>query len=162
MTVTITGVREVDRRLANIEKRDARRIGRNAARAGASQVSKGIKSAAPIGETKGLKRSIGWRHAKNRRKAIQETKAGINVGKKVTDKNRSKYGGHLVMPKGDRTRKRIGGKFAYLDGDVDPTTGKIGSPLRFVAEGWQRAKGAALSAMKTKVREGFARLRRGK
>lgn len=82
MSVRITGVKKVDRRLKRLALKDAKRIGRAAINKGMTPVVKEIRKATPKGPTGTLKKAVGKRNKKNRRTGIQEAKVGYNVGLK--------------------------------------------------------------------------------
>lgn len=84
--VFITGDRELDRQLALLEKRDARRINRVGVNKGLAIIAKAIRRAAPVGKTRALKKDIGKRFARNRRSGEIEAKAGVGVGKKKVNR----------------------------------------------------------------------------
>ena len=117
MNVRVTGIKQLDRRLKKLAKKDARRIGRQAINKGLTVISKQIKSKTPKGPTGNLKKSVGKRNKKNKRKGIQEAKAGFNVGLK----NRKQKPGSKRKPKrraqhahlytiGTQSRKHKSGK----------------------------------------------------
>ena len=106
--VTFTGIKRLDHKLNRINKRDAGRIGRKAGRRGVSLLAKEIKSEAPVGKTRDLRRSTGSRFRKKRKQQVIEAKAGPNVAKK---KDKQTSYGHVV---------------AIKSGYVDRATAKVG------------------------------------
>ena len=91
--VNMTGVKEIDAVLDGLEKKTAKKIGRASINAGLGEMRKEIRKRAPVGKTQLLKKSIGNRFKRNKKKDLMEAKAGINVGKK---KGKRAPHGHLV------------------------------------------------------------------
>lgn len=90
----ITGVASVDRRLALLESKVARRIVRKSTTAGLKVVSDAIRAeikAAPISPQlkRSLARTVGRRFKKSRKTGQLEAKAGVAVGKKTKPLTRS-------------------------------------------------------------------------
>lgn len=81
LAVEIVGSQRLRNKLEKLAHKDIRRINRNALNKGMTVIQKGIKSEIPSG-SKDLKKSIGKRYRKNRRKGLMEAKVGAGVGKK--------------------------------------------------------------------------------
>ena len=143
----ITGDKRTDRRLARLESRDAKRIGRRVVTAGVRVMAKGIKAEVPIASTAGhsnksTKRAIGWRNKKNRRTNVQEAKAGGNVGKK---KGQRAPHIHLITI-GTRRRQTSSGA----------NRGRV-SGNDFVKRAARKTRGAMVAKMRQSARENIAR-----
>lgn len=82
MADLITGDKQLDRQLLKLATRDIKRIQRNAVNKALTVISKAIRNQAPVGKTRGLKKSIGKRFKRKKRTGEIEAKAGIHVGKK--------------------------------------------------------------------------------
>lgn len=82
MADLITGDKQLDRQLLKLATRDIKRIQRNAVNKALTVISKAIRNQAPVGTTRGLKKSIGKRFKRKKRTGEIEAKAGIQVGKK--------------------------------------------------------------------------------
>ncbi|MCC7423770.1 MAG: HK97 gp10 family phage protein, partial [Planctomycetaceae bacterium] len=114
---TITGDAQIDARLRHLSEKGAARAGRAAVNKGLKTIEKEIRSAAPEGETGGLKKAIGSRNKKRSRLNVAEAKTGIGVGKK---KGESAPHSHLVaLGTKSRKRKKIGGEFAEINPATD-------------------------------------------
>lgn len=145
MAAVITGDKALDRKLARLAGRDSGRARRAAAKAGITEIAKGIRSEVPVGPTKNLKKSIGGRVAKAKggpQKGVTEAKAGVNVGKK---RGKRAPHAHLVgLGTKERTRRKLGGKFAGVE---NPTAEQLGTGAMpaddFVRRGFDKASGAA-------------------
>ena len=65
---TITGDEEIDRRLIHLSQKGATRAARKSVNKGMKVIEKGIRAAAPVGKTQGLRKAVGT--AKRFRKKI--------------------------------------------------------------------------------------------
>lgn len=87
MTDAITGDRKLDRALQQLAQKEARKVSRRAVNKGLTVVARAVRQAVPPAKTPGhssrqIKKSVGSRNRRNRRKGLQEAKAGVGVGKK--------------------------------------------------------------------------------
>jgi len=97
VTVKWTGLKEVDEVLSVLERKTGKKIAAKAIRAGLTIMAREIRKRAPIGATKRLKKSISGRFRKTRDRMMMEGKAGINVGRKKSDKSSFAPHGHLYV-----------------------------------------------------------------
>jgi hypothetical protein len=84
-----------------------------------------IKKAAPVGKTGMLKKSIGSRFQRASKGRPVVAKAGVNVGKKKKKEINTKRAPHahlVALGTKARTRKRLGGKYAYITRPVTRST----------------------------------------
>lgn len=146
-TPVVTGIKELDAKLERLEKRDSRRVGRKALGKGLTVVARAIRKRAPVGKTKRLKKSVGSRQKKNRRKGIQEAKAGIGVGGR---RNKLAPHGHLV---GLGTGPRVTGDLSYR-GEMPANP--------FVRQGMTASKASSHSAIVAELRKGLEKAARRK
>lgn len=141
MTATVSGVRELKRRLDRLEKKDAKRIGRKAINRGLTIVARGVRAKAP---GRRIKKVVGKRNKRNRRKGIQEAKAGVGVAKKRDFSKSTAPHAHLVAA-GTANRKTTG-RGRYRSG---ANRGRV-KRNNFVARGARsRQSQAAAEMMKT-------------
>ena len=92
----ITGDRQLERALTRLADKSADRVASAAIRGGLGEIRKAQRKAAPVGETKALKESIGSRFEKKRGRSPKVTaKAGINVGKRKAGRTVAPHA-HLV------------------------------------------------------------------
>lgn len=143
--VSWTGIDEIDDKLQTLEKKSGKSVARSAINAGLAVLSRSIKKEAPVGATKRLKKSIGKRFKKNRRKDLMEAKAGINVAKKSA---RQAPHGHLVTlgTQHRQTNRKGGGE----------SRGKM--PVNdFVKRGTENAKPQVMPAMVQKAEQALER-----
>ena len=95
--IVVTGIAELDLALARLDDRTQRRIARPAISRGLTFLKRKIRKNAPVGPTGSLKKSIGTRFKKDRRKGMTSGKVGIDVGKKAKDQSEvNAPHGHLV------------------------------------------------------------------
>ncbi len=148
MQATITGIPELDRKLANLATKTAKKAARSALGKGMTVLVKSIKSAVPPATTEGhsnrdIKRSIGKKQKRQKQTGIVSAVVGIDVGKK---KASQKPQSHLIaLGTVERTRDHVGGKF---EGRVvsNRRTGKI-EGNDFVGAGYRAAAGEAINVM---------------
>lgn len=157
--IYMTGDKQVERMLRNMQTKDADRISKRCIRAQLNEGVKEVRKGAPRGETKALAKSVGARLERKRKTHEVVGKFGINVGKRskkaVASRGKTHRAphGHLVaLGTKLRTRKRIGGKFA---GITNPTaqqlrTGRM-NPNKFVSEGTARARPKMAAAAQRKA-----------
>lgn len=144
--IVMTGMKEFDNKLKDMETKAGNRIARATIGAGLTQLKKSIKAAAP----EWMKASIGARQGKNPRKGVYEAKAGVNVGKrtKKSARNWNAWVPVAVLGTMLRRRKSIGGKFSYITNPTQAqlSTGQI-KPHPIVKQGLAAAKGSMTTAM---------------
>ncbi len=151
--VTLTGFKEFDAKLRQFEAKAASRISRNTLGAGARLVQKEIKKeATPV-----LKPTIGMRNERGRKSGRIEAKVGVNVGKRSRTKAK-RWAPLMVLGSQPRTRKTIGGRFAYI---AKPTaaqlsTGRI-KENQIVRRGYSAAQGSLPSVMRKAFNKSLAR-----
>lgn len=178
--MVLTGVKEIERMLRRLSDKQGDRIAKATISAGLTVLTKEIRAAAPVGETKALRKSIGRRISSKTAKKY-EAKAGINVGKRTTESKRKpgtrilkrrnakqarRTGksalaphGHLValgtMP---RHRNNIGGKFGYL---ASPTQSQLSTGVmpanNFVKRATNSSRGKVKAAMAAAAKRGLER-----
>ena len=78
VVMSLTGDKALDKQLARIAAKEAKRIARQATRSGMAVVQKSLKAAAP---DKATRKSIGSRQ-KRQKGLLASAKVGINIGKK--------------------------------------------------------------------------------
>lgn len=175
VTMLTTGVEDLDANLKQLAGPVAQRISRAAIKAGAMEVAKYQRMAAPVGPTGNLRKSIGYR-ADRASNGLVRAKAGINVGKQpvrggtykaISTHTRQYWQGaphsHLVaLGTKSRTRQRIGGKFRYLEPNAYHTqpprsrsTGKMPANP-FIRQAAASAAGPAQYAIRNKIAAGIA------
>lgn len=88
MAKSITGVRELDRRLRRLDDKVARRLASAAVRSGLRLLVKEIKSGLPT-ELKEAKTAVGWRFKKSTTRDGKDAKVGFGVGKRSSEAKRS-------------------------------------------------------------------------
>lgn len=170
---SITGDKALDKKFKSLATKGARRAAVAAIRKGMTIAAKGIRKLAPVGPTKNLKKSIGSRIKKTKKTGTVEAKAGVNVGKKTQkqlDKAAARSGktakttknaphAHLVaLGTKARKRKRLGGKFAYLNPASDQQL-RTGTMPRndFVKQGWAASQSEAAAAIKSELAKQIAK-----
>lgn len=135
----ITGVPEINRKLRNLERKAARKVGRKAVNKGLTVLAKAIRSKAP----RKLRPIVGKRHKKNRNTKEMEAKAGVAVG--MSKKKKEKFGERwylFLQATGTRDRKtRRGGRRGRL---VAKT---------FVPEAFAASKSSVLAAMENTLKQ---------
>lgn len=154
MQATLTGVKEIDAVIRKLSSKDGEKIAKAAISGGLSELAKGIKSEAPVGPTKNLKKSIKGRFNKSKGGKFISAKAGPNVAKqKQTADGMNRRGraphSHLVaLGTQPRTRKKIGGKFSYI---TRPTNKQLSTGVMpanpFVRVGAAKAQSKILPRM---------------
>lgn len=125
----------------SLKESGCKRAARSGISAGMTVLVRAIRSAAPVGETGAVKRSIGRRIVKERGSDKITGKVGINVGKKTVARGKHAPHGHLVALGTGERRRTSGG-----------STGRMPAN-RFVSQATKAAHGRAQAAMKTKLRE---------
>ena len=145
-TPTITGDEQIDRRLIHLSQKGATRAARKAVNKGMKVIEKGIRAAAPVGKTQGLKKAVGSRNKRRRGAGISEAKIGIGVGKK---RGVAAPHAHLVaLGTANRFRKKVGGEFARFEEKPGSSKATGTTPANdFVKRGFQGAESAAASAV---------------
>lgn len=177
LSLSPSGIRQVDDRLLGFAVKDARKIQRSAVTAGLRVIAKAVKLEAPVGKTRRIKKAVGWRFKKFKRSGYLMAKVGSGVGKKKAQakevfyaasvaqgtpprfrRPNEKFKRHQDPNTGEwKARRRKGARATDKD---NPTlaTGKLG-PNPFVRRGYQRSKDSALSTMAQKTKEGIRKLR---
>lgn len=133
----ITGVPELNRRLKNLERKAARKVGRKAVNKGLGVLVKAIRAKAP----RKLRPIVGKRHKKNRNTKELEAKAGVGVG--MSAKKREKNGWYLFLQATgtkDRTTKR-GGRRGRL------------VAANFVPEAFAASQSSVMAAMENTLKQ---------
>lgn len=94
----LTGDKKLDRKLEQLGEKTRKRFTRSALGKGGTVIGRGIKSEAPVGKTKKLKKAIGKSTKKARNfksgEDFQGLRVGANVGKKAA---KSAPHAHLVI-----------------------------------------------------------------
>lgn len=159
----LTGDKELERTLKRLEDKVADRVAKSALGSGLTVMAKAIKQSAPVGNTGALKASVGKRNLRNRRKNIHEAKVGINVGK-VSKKQKAEGTAraphsHLVgLGTGPRTRKALGGKFAFIRNPTAQQLSAGSMPKNpFVKEAVRSAMGSVSVKMKSQAAKTLSR-----
>ena len=137
MSATITGDKALDRKLRSLGDKGARKAAASGIRAGLTVVARAIRSEIPP-HMKSIKKSIGSRFAKNRRKGIQEAKAGANVGKK---RPKQTPHAHLILAGTQERRTKAGRR-----------TGRVVA-IPAVRDGYAKSQGQATERIKQKMGE---------
>lgn len=111
----ISGIKELEETLKTLSTKGADAVAKAALGGELYVLKRNIKKAAPVGPTGNLAASVHSRFERSRRTGHVTAKAGPNVGKRTQRKRIHGPHAHLVaLGTKPRTRKRIGGKFAYL------------------------------------------------
>ncbi len=145
----LTGVKQLDRHLKNLERKTGNRIARGALSKGAQIGSKAVKKEIPSRQ-KSARKAIGWTVKKNKQK-VTEAKFGT-VGKRSASLKRGKKhsGGvgiskrnihWLILGTGERTQKKTGKSVGKMKG-VD-----------YVGRGAQKAKKAITQGIVQRSKE---------
>ena len=154
VSLTLTGVPELDAKLKKLETKAGNRIARNSLGAGARAVQKSIKNLA----SPKIKKSVGMRNEKGRKSARLETKVGINVGKRGGRTEFKRWAPLSVLGSVNRKRQKLGGKFAYVKNPTEEqlSTGQI-KASQIVKRGYAAAQGSMNAAMKKAFDRSLAR-----
>ena len=147
----ITGVPELEAALKGLSDRTADKVSRSAISAGLTLMRREIRKAAPKGPTGNLKKSIGKKFLKGKRGRAILAKAGVNVGKRKKGDDGGPLAPHahlVALGTEQRTRKRLGGKFAYIR---RPTKAQLSTGVMpsndFVSVGAMKAKAKLVPVM---------------
>jgi hypothetical protein len=160
VTAIVTGDRELDRRLAHLSDKGAKRAGRAAINAGLTVVAKAIRAAVPPVETPGHRKSsitkaVGSRNKKNRTTGVQEAKAGFGVGKK---RGRVAPHAHLLAlgtddrHTGSKRDRRRGATGRISTGAERAFRGRV-KPSRVVPRGYAASQSDAMKKIIQKLRQ---------
>lgn len=157
----ITGDVELEKTLAKLADKAADRVARSAIGAGLTVMKGAIKKAAPVGKTGMLKKSIGSRFQRASHGKPVVAKAGVNVGKKKKKEVNTKRAPHahlVALGTKARTRKRLGGKYAYIQ-DPSPAQLSTGSVTanEFVKFAASSARGRMAAKMKERAAKTLAK-----
>jgi HK97 gp10 family phage protein len=147
--VVMRGFPELIRKLNGLAQKGAQRAATGAIKKGMTVIARGMRSAAP---TPGLRKSIGKRFKRKRKDGTVQAKVGIDVGKK---RDQQVPEAHFVaLGTKQRIRKRIGGKFAYLEarpgGPRSRRTGRM-TANDFVGAGFAASASAATTRIITSL-----------
>ena len=151
---SVTGVKELDRKLSRLRESVQRKISKAAVRKGLSEGAKEVKKGIPS-QYKEARKAIGWTFRKDKRSGILTGKVGVAVGKK---KAKLREWGEKVTAK-----RRAEGKKGL---GVNPntlhwfTTGTSRAPQlfpRLAASGMRSAKGRIRAGMSDSFRKGIMR-----
>lgn len=144
--IVMRGFPELVRRLNELAQKGAQRAATGAIKKGMTIVARGMRSKA---HTPGLKKSIGKRFKRKRKDGTVTAKVGIDVGKK---RDQQVPEAHFVaLGTKPRIRKRIGGKFAYLEPNPrSRATGKM-TANDFVGAGFAASASAATTRIITSL-----------
>lgn len=153
----VTGVPELEAAMRHLSDKAADRVAKAALGGGGSYLARQIRKFAPK-RTGALRKSIRYRFIKGRGRQRVTAKVGVNVGKQKKDENgnfvsRSAPHAHLVaLGTVQRTRKTIGGKFAYIRHPTERqlNTGSV-RPQDFVKAGTAAATAGIIQAMKKRA-----------
>ncbi|HWL09553.1 MAG TPA: hypothetical protein VNQ76_14180 [Planctomicrobium sp.] len=143
------GGMELDKRLRQLADKDARRIGRNAVRAGLRVGAKDLRKEVPVGVTKAVKKSVGISLKKDRqnRAGYAVGKWGVNVGKKRTQM--AKHGFAVMAGTNEREQKTTG-----------RSTGAIRINRKITFDAALKSRPAVFAKIAEKTREGLAKLKK--
>lgn len=163
----LTGDKELERTLKTLADKAADRVAKGTLGAGLTVIAREMKRDAPVGKTGHLKSEIGKRNERNKRKGLYEAKAGIGVGKRKKPKSQKGQTqriagaphGHLVgLGTKPRTRKKLGGRFAYIK---NPTSQQLSTGTMpanpFVKRAYHAARSSAETAMQKRAAKALAR-----
>lgn len=102
--------------LVELTNTGARRLAKSIQAAGASELTKVIRSHAPVGKTKATRKAVGRRRFIDSKAGFLSTKTGINVGHRpAAEVTPHEPHAHLVgMGTKPRFRRRLGGKFRLI------------------------------------------------
>lgn len=166
MTSDLEGFEKLRSKLKTLGPRVEKKVCRRAIGRASTVIAQGIRSAAPVGDTKSIKKEVGKKV--NTKKPGQVTaKIGLGVGKKKRtkggDKKKSGYQphGHLIAAgtqnryTGTRTRKnRKGQTRSSKTGNKRAFRGRV-NPDQFVKRGTAASQGAAMTVMTDTLRQGI-------
>ena len=93
MSIKVEGMQELLRKLKQLDTRSGRKVLRKGTNAAAKPLVRAVKSAAPVGPTKNLRRSIGKKSKFYRTSTTDVAIIGPRIG---TSKDYRGYHGHLV------------------------------------------------------------------
>lgn len=165
----ITGDAELEKKLKGLSDKAADKIARSALSGAMWYTAKVMRRAAPVGATGDLQKSIGSRFEKGNKKNKPVAKVGINVGKqtkKRQQKTQAEIGriiraphGHLVaLGTKRRTRKTIGGRFAFLNpAKPEQLTTGVMPAEPFVKQAYEAARAGVTAAMTKRATKALAR-----
>lgn len=149
MSQVVTGDRKLDRQLAQLSGRAARRVNRNAVNAGLTVVAKAQRQEAPTGATRATRKSVGKRFKKSFKTQQHEAKAGIHVGKKKRRPDGSKG---QVAPHAHLTALQTQPRYTR--------TGAFRGAVQsndWIGRGHRKSQASALNRMTAKLAEGIAK-----
>lgn len=159
----ITGDKELEATLATLADKAADRVAKSALGAALTVAARAMKKAAPIGQTRTLRDSIGKRNERNKRNGIHTAKAGINVGKRKKKPDAGKVinapHAHLVaLGTQRRQRTKLGGLFA---GIKNPTQEQLSTGVMpsnpFIKRAYEASRAVARTAAQRRAAKALAR-----
>lgn len=158
-TLTFTGDKAIDAKLATLQTKVGARLARYALKAGVSKLASAIRKAAPVGPTGNLKKSVGSR-IEEKGRGVFVAKTGLNVGKRsVKRRGRMAPHSHLVaIGTQQRYRQSLGGRFAFVK---HPTSQQLSTGVMpanpFVKVAAAGAQSSAVAAMRKNVERNLAK-----
>lgn len=154
LVADIVGDKQLIRRLKRLEKKGQNAAARKALGKGMTVTANAMRQAAPVGEKKMVKKSIGKKLKKNKKTGLHESRVGINIGKKrrpkgtpITGKGASKFQSphaHLVAL---GTKPRVHKKTGKSVGSVPPNP--------FVKRAFAATRAKAMRTVKKWLRIGI-------
>ena len=115
MSDLLTGVEQLTAKLDDLQAgKTTKKVARAGLNAGLAVVASVQRTSSPVGKTRQLKKAHGKRLKKNRRSGVYEAKAGVNVGKRGS--NRAPHG-HLVALPTKLRRTRSGASRGRMPGN---------------------------------------------
>jgi hypothetical protein len=152
--IRMTGIKEFDDKLKQMERKASNRIATQVLKAGARKAVKAIQNVSP----EWMKDGIGSNVGTNKRKDVFEAKIGINVGKRSKKKAKADWAAAQVLGTVKRTRKTIGGKFSYI---TRPSESQLSTGQEkakgVVKQGMTAAQSTIQAAMKDKFNKALAK-----
>lgn len=120
--IKIEGYSELRARLKQFDDKVGRKIARTTLGVGLRVAQRAMQSVVP----KDVKPSIGTRNGRTS-KARYEAKVGVNVGRRFGSTKFKRWAPAIVLGSRFRTRKRLGGRFAYIKNPTQAqlSTGQI-------------------------------------
>lgn len=151
----VTGIKELDRKMARMKNRVQTKIVKAAIRAGLSVGSKEVRAQIPS-QYKTARKAIGWRFKKNKKKGVMEAKVGVAVGKKQAKLR--EWGRKEEDKRRAAGKKGLGISPMTLHWFVVGTSTNV--PIKFdnlASKGMRSGSSQVQSAIKKKLREGVMR-----
>lgn len=156
----ITGDAELEAALRSLADNAADKIAKSAIGAGLTVLVNAMRKEAPVGATGAVKKSIGKRFERNKKTGLVTAKAGVNVGKRTSNKiGREAPHSHLVIL-GTKRRKRqtIGGRFGFIRNPTDEQLSTGSGPENpFIRRATEGSTGSVRRAMHEKAKNTLLR-----